>query len=241
MKKLMIVAAVALGIVVETRSESAAWQNETEMTKEWPVGIGIVVPAQFPPVRHDVCGFRFGGLLGWNETVRGLDLGLGNENVYSFCQDVLDEIMDIFPANYIHIGGDEAPRDRWAECSKCQAKAHELSLTTNTLQSYFTNRIEKYVNSKGRRIIGWDEILEGPINKSATIMSWRGISPGVEAASKGHDVIMTPNSHLYFDYYQTEGRNGGPILIGGYVPLEKVYSLNPIPDDIPPIVGVPFF
>lgn len=160
-------------------------------------------------------------------------LCLGNENVYSFCQDVLDEIMDIFPANYIHIGGDEAPRDRWAECSKCQAKAHELSLTTNTLQSYFTNRIEKYVNSKGRRIIGWDEILEGPINKSATIMSWRGISPGVEAASKGHDVIMTPNSHLYFDYYQTEGRNGGPILIGGYVPLEKVYSLNPIPDDIP--------
>ena len=160
-------------------------------------------------------------------------LCLGNEKVFSFCQDVLDEIMDIFSANYIHIGGDEAPRDRWAKCPKCQAKAHELSLTTNTLQSYFTNRIEKYVNSKGRRIIGWDEILEGPINKSATIMSWRGINPGVEAASKGHDVIMTPNSHLYFDYYQTEGRNGGPILIGGYVPLEKVYSLNPVPDDIP--------
>lgn len=160
-------------------------------------------------------------------------LCLGNEQVYSFCQDVLDEIMDIFPSEYIHIGGDEAPRLRWAQCAKCQAKAKEQGLNTNTLQSYFTNRIEKYVNSHGRRIIGWDEILEGPINQSATIMSWRGPGPGVEAAKKGHDVIMTPNSHLYFDYYQTEGRNGGPILIGGYVPLEKVYSLNPVPDDIP--------
>lgn len=160
-------------------------------------------------------------------------LCLGNEKVYSFCQDVLDELMDIFPSEYIHIGGDEAPRSRWTECGKCQAKAKKLGLTAKTLQGYFTNRIEKHVNSHGRRIIGWDEILEGEINQSATIMSWRGIGPGIEAAKKGHDVIMTPNSYLYFDYYQTDGRKGGPILIGGYVPLNKVYSFNPVPDDIP--------
>ncbi|MGN0068516.1 MAG: beta-N-acetylhexosaminidase [Prevotella sp.] len=159
-------------------------------------------------------------------------LCLGNEKVYQFCEDVLKEIIDIFPSQYIHIGGDEAPRDRWAVCPKCQALAKQQGLETNTIQSYFTNRIEKFINAQGRRIIGWDEILEGPINQSATIMSWRGIEPGVSAANKGHDVIMSPCSHAYLDYYQTDGRGNGPILIGGNLPLEKVYSLDPVPENI---------
>ena len=156
-------------------------------------------------------------------------LCLGKENVYQFCEDVLSEVIDLFPSTFIHIGGDEAPRMRWETCEKCQALAKAQNLTVNTLQSYFTNRIEKYVNSRGRRIIGWDEILEGPINQSATIQSWRGAETGVKAAKAGHDVIMSPTSHCYFDYQQVEnaGTNEAT-LCGGYLPVERVYSLDPV-------------
>lgn len=155
-------------------------------------------------------------------------LCLGNEQVYRFCEDVLGEIIDLFPSRLIHIGGDEAPRDRWRECPKCKAVADREGLTINTLQSYFTNRIEQFVNARGRSIIGWDEILEGPINRSATIQSWRGAETGVKAAKDGHDVIMSPTSHCYFDYQQVE--NAGiheATLCEGCIPVERVYGLDP--------------
>ncbi len=156
-------------------------------------------------------------------------LCLGNEKVYEFCENVLGEVIDLFPSTFIHIGGDEAPRDRWKECPKCKALARQQHLSANTLQSYFTNRIEKYVNSRGRRIIGWDEILEGPINQSATIQSWRGAETGVKAAKQGHDVIMSPTSHCYFDYQQVKDAGANEAtLCGGFIPVERVYSLDPV-------------
>ena len=160
-------------------------------------------------------------------------LCLGNEKTYQFCEDVLSEMMDIFPSEYIHLGGDETPNVRWKECPKCKALMTKENLTPGKLQGYFTNRIEKFVNSKGRRIIGWDEILDGDINQSATIMSWRGTAPGARGAKMGHDVIMSPSSHVYFDYYQTrqgESQWEEPLLIGGNLPIERTYSLEPVPE-----------
>ena len=160
-------------------------------------------------------------------------LCLGNEKTYQFCEDVLSEVMDIFPSEYIHLGGDETPNVRWKECPKCKALMAKENLTPGKLQGYFTNRIEKFVNSKGRRIIGWDEILDGDINQSATIMSWRGTAPGARGAKMGHDVIMSPSSHVYFDYYQTrqgESQWEEPLLIGGNLPIERTYSLEPVPE-----------
>ena len=160
-------------------------------------------------------------------------LCLGNEKTYQFCEDVLSEMMDIFPSEYIHLGGDETPNVRWKECPKCKALMAKENLTPGKLQGYFTNRIEKFVNSKGRRIIGWDEILDGDINQSATIMSWRDTAPGARGAKMGHDVIMSPSSHVYFDYYQTrqgESQWEEPLLIGGNLPIERTYSLEPVPE-----------
>ena len=160
-------------------------------------------------------------------------LCLGNEKTYQFCEDVLSEMMGIFPSEYIHLGGDETPNVRWKECPKCKALMAKENLTPGKLQGYFTNRIEKFVNSKGRRIIGWDEILDGDINQSATIMSWRGTAPGARGAKMGHDVIMSPSSHVYFDYYQTrqgESQWEEPLLIGGNLPIERTYSLEPVPE-----------
>lgn len=159
-------------------------------------------------------------------------LCIGNEAVYPLLEDVIDELVDIFPSQYIHIGGDECPTDRWRECEKCLALAEANGVDVGQLQGVFTNRLEAYVNSKGRRIIGWDEILEGDINASATIMSWRGVEPGSRAAELGHDVIIAPSSHAYLDYYQTDNRGTEPMCIGGYLPIDKVYSLDPAPDTL---------
>ena len=161
-------------------------------------------------------------------------LCIGNEKSMQFLEDVMAEIIDIFPSKYIHIGGDEAPRTRWEKCPKCQARIRTEKLKSDKnhtaedrLQSYCMTRIEKFLNSKGRRIIGWDEILEGDVAPNATVMSWRGSAGGIKAAQLGHDVIMTPNDYCYFDYYQSEDTRHEPFAIGGFVPLEKVYSLNP--------------
>ena len=161
-------------------------------------------------------------------------LCIGNDKTMQFLEDVMSEIIEIFPSEYVHIGGDEAPRDRWKECPKCQArikaeglKADKNHTAEDRLQSYCMTRIEKFLNSKGRRIIGWDEILEGDVAPNATVMSWRGASGGIKAAQMGHDVIMTPNTYCYFDYYQTADTKDEPLGIGGYVPIEKVYSLEP--------------
>lgn len=163
-------------------------------------------------------------------------LCIGNDKTMQFLEDVMGEIIEIFPSEYVHIGGDEAPRDRWKECPKCQArikaeglKADKKHTAEDRLQSYCMTRIEKFLNSKGRRIIGWDEILEGDVAPNATVMSWRGMEGGIEAAQLGHDVIMTPTSFCYFDYYQTADTQDEPLGIGGYVHIEKVYSLEPVP------------
>lgn len=156
-------------------------------------------------------------------------LCIGNEDTFKFVEGVLDEIIDIFPSRYIHIGGDETPTKRWSECSKCEKIMQKEGLPINKLQAYFTNRIEKYLNSKGRSIIGWDEILDGDINKSATIMSWRGIEPGEKGAKMGHDVIMSPTSYCYFDYAQTKEQYSEPLTQVHALDVEQVYSLDPAP------------
>ena len=159
-------------------------------------------------------------------------LCLGKESTYKFVQDVIDEVVEIFPAKYFHIGGDESPTVMWEKCPKCLQKAKDENTDIKHLQQYFTNRVEKYLNGKGKSIIGWDEILEGKINQSATIMSWRGVEPGLKAAKQGHDVIMTPSSHVYFDHYQTKDTKHEPDAIGGCSPVDKVYSYEPLPDTL---------
>lgn len=159
-------------------------------------------------------------------------LCLGNEKVYTFLQDIIDELIDIFPAKYIHIGGDESPTIRWENCPKCQALAKANNVDAKHLQGVFTNRMEKYINSKGRSIIGWDEIAQGNINKSATIMSWRGVEPGSKATEAGHDVIMSPTTYCYFDYYQSENKDKEPMCIGGYLPVSKVYEFDAAPESL---------
>ncbi len=161
-------------------------------------------------------------------------LCLGNEATYTFCENVLKEIADVFPSKLIHIGGDESPTERWAECAKCRKVASRHSLTAKTLQTHFTNRIDSFVNSIGRRIVGWDEILEGDINPSATVMSWRGVERGTVASRRGHDVIMSPTDYCYFDYCQTDSdRLFEPSpRVDGYLPVERVYSFNPSPDSL---------
>jgi hexosaminidase len=165
----------------------------------------------------------------------------GNEGTYTFLENILTEVMEMFPAEYIHIGGDEVPKVRWEECPKCQAKIKELGIKGDDkhtkehyLQSYLTARIEKFLNDNGRRIIGWDEILEGELAPNATVMSWQGMGGGIQAAQMGHDVIMTPNTYVYFDYYQTANTEDEPTAIGGFLPLEKVYSFEPAPESLTP-------
>ncbi len=153
----------------------------------------------------------------------------GNDSTFQFLQNILSEVVELFPGEYIHIGGDEANKANWKECQKCQARiANEHLKGEEELQSYFIRRIEKFLNAKGKRLIGWDEILEGGLAPNASVMSWRGIDGGIAAARENHDVVMTPTSNCYFDYYQ--GSSGEPEGIGGYVPLEKVYAYEPVPD-----------
>ena len=154
------------------------------------------------------------------------------ESTFKFLEDVIDEVAALFPGKYIHIGGDEAPKTNWKNCAHCQKLIKKEGLQDeHGLQSYFIARMEKYINSKGRQIIGWDEILEGGLAPNATVMSWRGTSGAVQAAKEGHDVILTPGSHCYFDHYQSENENE-PLAIGGFLPLEKVYHFNPIPEEL---------
>ncbi|HEY0771360.1 MAG TPA: family 20 glycosylhydrolase [Sphingobacteriaceae bacterium] len=153
----------------------------------------------------------------------------GNDSVFVFLENVLDEVTALFPSKYIHIGGDESPKDRWKVCPKCKKRISNQNLKDeHELQSYFIQRIEKHLNSKGRTLIGWDEILEGGLAPNAVVMSWRGEKGGIEATKQKHPVIMTPSSHLYFDQFQGK-RSVEPLAIGGYLTLEKVYSYNPTP------------
>jgi hexosaminidase len=157
----------------------------------------------------------------------------GNESVFDFMENVLDEVIELFPGDYIHIGGDECPKVRWDSCNLCQKRIEDEGLKdSHELQSYFINRIDAYVNSKGKKIIGWDEILEGNLSPRAAVMSWRGEKGGVEAANSGHFVVMTPGKPCYFDHYQVKDITDEPIAIGGYNPLSAVYSYNIIPNGL---------
>lgn len=154
------------------------------------------------------------------------------EQTFTFLENVLTEVMELFPSKYIHIGGDECPKTRWKESAFCQNLIREKGLKDeHGLQSYFITRMEKFLNENGRQIIGWDEILEGGLAPNATVMSWRGEDGGIEAARMGHDVIMTPTGYCYFDYYQSQHPEE-PLAIGGFIPLEKVYHYHPVPEEL---------
>lgn len=156
----------------------------------------------------------------------------GKEEVFTFLEGVLGEVAELFPSEIIHIGGDEAPKDRWEACPHCQKRIKDEGLKDeHELQSYFITRIEKFLNSKGKRIIGWDEILEGGLAPNAAVMSWRGTKGGIEAARMHHPVVMTPTTHMYLDYFQGEPYLE-PNAIGGHLPLRKVYSFEPIPEEL---------
>lgn len=161
-------------------------------------------------------------------------LCVGKEETFTFLEGVLSEIVELFPSEYIHIGGDECPKTEWQKCPECQAKIKELGLVSDDkataeqrLQNYVTSRIQKFLADKGRKVIGWDEVLEGELAPGATVMSWRGSAGGIKAAKAGFDVIMTPNKFCYVDYYQLENKEAQPLAIGGYLPLSKMYSLDP--------------
>lgn len=158
----------------------------------------------------------------------------GKEETFQFLQNVLDEVLELFPSEYIHIGGDECPKTSWKNCRQCQARIKKEKLKDeHELQSYFVQRIEKYLNNKGRQIIGWDEILEGGLAPNATVMSWRGEAGGIEAAKQQHKVIMTPGNWCYFDHYQDTVATE-PLAIGGLTPVAEVYAYEPVPPQISP-------
>ena len=162
------------------------------------------------------------------------DVYCTKEQTFTFLEDILTEVISLFPGTYIHVGGDEVPKTRWKNCPSCQQRMKSEKLKTEEeLQSYFIRRIEKFLSAHDRRLIGWDEILEGGIAPEATVMSWRGTSGGVQAAQLGHDVIMTPNDICYFDHYQGDPENE-PLAIGGMTKLSEVYNYEPIPDDLSP-------
>ena len=159
------------------------------------------------------------------------DFCIGNEKSFTFMEDVLAEVIDLFPSEYIHVGGDEAGKSAWKKCPKCQALMTEKGMkSVDELQSYMIHRAEEFLNSKDRRLIGWDEILEGGLAPEATVMSWRGEDGGIKAARMGHDVVMTPGNYMYLDFYQADPKTQ-PYAIGGYTPIKKVYSYDPVPAD----------
>lgn len=155
----------------------------------------------------------------------------GNDSVFTFLQNVLDEVMPLFPSKYVHIGGDECPKESWKKCPKCQKRMTDNKLKDeHELQSYFIQRMEKYLNSKGKTIIGWDEILEGGLAPNAVVMSWRGEQGGIEAAKQNHDVIMTPGNYVYLDHSQTKKEDS--LTIGGYTPVKETYEYEPVPKEL---------
>jgi hexosaminidase len=167
-----------------------------------------VMPGAYWPITHIFCA--------------------GNDRTFEFIEDVLNEVMDLFPSTFIHIGGDEADKREWKTCPKCLKRMETENLASvKELEGYFFRRIEKVIASRGRRLIGWDKVLEGQLTSEAAVMSWKGIRGGIDAVNQGHDVVMTPTAHMYFDFYQAE--SGEPPAIGGYLPLEKVYEFEPVP------------
>lgn len=195
----------------------------------------LAVLASYPELGCRGEGYKVATKWGVFEDV----LCVGNDSAMVFLKDVFDEVVEIFPSEYIHIGGDECPKTEWEKCPKCQARIKALKLKDDKehtaeqkLQSWCMQEIEAYLGSKGRKIIGWDEILEGGVGPNATVMSWRGMDGGFAAVKQKRDAIMTPNSHVYFDYYQSQDIKNEPFGIGGYIPVERVYSLEPVPEGL---------
>lgn len=167
-----------------------------------------------------------------HEPYKQADFCVGNEKTFEFLENVLAEVFELFPSEYIHIGGDEAGKASWVNCPLCQKRMKEEGLNSvDELQSYLIHRIERFANSKGRQIIGWDEILDGGLAPNATVMSWRGTEGGIKAVEAGHKTVMSPGTYCYLDQYQ-DAPNTQPEAIGGYLPLKKVYSYNPVPDTL---------
>ncbi len=190
-------------------------------------GHSLAALAAYPDLSCSGGPFKVGTEWGVNNDV----FCAGNEKTFQFLEDVITEVAALFPGEFFHIGGDECPKVRWSNCRRCQDRMVANGLKDEQeLQSYFVKRIEKILEVHGKRLVGWDEILEGGIAPRATVMSWRGIVGGIEAARSGHDVVMTPTSYCYFDYYQALA--GEPKAIGGYVPIDTVYSYEPVPADL---------
>ena len=158
----------------------------------------------------------------------------GQDKTFEFLKDVLEEVMDLFPSRYIHVGGDEVSKDRWLSCPRCRARMQLEGLKDgNQLQSYFIRRMDSFLTTRGRRLIGWDAILEGGLAEHATVMSWRGRQPGVDAAKAGHDVVMAPSDYCYLDHYQGDPKSEPP-AVGGFLPLRQTYAFDPVPASLKP-------
>ena len=192
--------------------------------------INIIPEIEFPGHSEEVL-MAYPELSCSGKPYRNGDFCIGNEQSFTFMEDVLAEVIDLFPSEYIHVGGDEAGKSAWKKCPKCQALMKKNGMkSVDELQSYMIHRAEEFLNSKDRRLIGWDEILEGGLAPEATVMSWRGEDGGIKAARMGHDVVMTPGNYMYLDFYQADPKTQ-PYAIGGYTPIKKVYSYNPVPAD----------
>ncbi len=192
--------------------------------------INILPEIEFPGHSEEVL-FAYPELSCSGQPYQNGDFCIGNPQSIVFMQEVLDEIIELFPSEYIHVGGDEAGKQAWKTCPKCQALMRQKGMShIDELQSYMIHKAEEHLISRGRKLIGWDEILEGGLAPEATVMSWRGEEGGIKAARMGHDVIMTPGNYMYFDFYQADPKTQ-PYAIGGYTPIKKVYSYNPIPVD----------
>ena len=192
--------------------------------------INIIPEIEFPGHSEEVL-MAYPELSCSGKPYRNGDFCIGNEQSFTFMEDVLAEVIDLFPSEYIHVGGDEAGKSAWKKCPKCQALMKEKGMkNVDELQSYMIHRAEEFLNSKDRKLIGWDEILEGGLAPEATVMSWRGEDGGIKSARMGHDVVMTPGNYMYLDFYQADPKTQ-PYAIGGYTPIKRAYSYNPVPMD----------
>ena len=192
--------------------------------------INIIPEIEFPGHSEEVL-MAYSELSCSGKPYQNGDFCIGNELSFTFMEDVLAEVIDLFPSEYIHVGGDEAGKSAWKKCPKCQALMKEKGMkNVDELQSYMIHRAEEFLNSKDRKLIGWDEILEGGLAPEATVMSWRGEDGGIKSARMGHDVVMTPGNYMYLDFYQADPKTQ-PYAIGGYTPIKKVYSYDPVPAD----------